>query len=523
MLYMRKIHFLLLVFALLIFIPLAAQETPPTVLAQTLSLAVADVPLDAVAINPSGNLVATGGRDHQIRLFNLDTRQQPALILASQSDRITALTFSPDGTLLASASADRTVAVWNIEAVLAGSTTFPIQIIAYHQDVVTSVAFMRDSTGRLLLASGGRDGMIWLGDPLTGAQITVIGQFESPVWALAFSPSDAEGNFTLASTAEDGTIWLWGMGNTSTLRRLTGHQGPAMSLTFNATGSLLASGGIDGTLRLWDMTLAEPTATILTGHIAPITGVAFQENLVLTTSLDGTVRAWDVESGTALVNIPGTGFPLTGLALHGAELASIGTEGTVNLWEVDTQAAAQIVNEITRANDVVRQNALPDAPAAPQIGALPTPTQAARTVSNQPTLSIPVANIFSAITTFPLNGVSWAIDPWEQTVGYLQGTAWLDETGNIALGGHSSYPNGNPGIFAGLYNVNVGDVIILSEGRIERRYVVIDKRTVRYDDVSVVYPTTDNRLTLITCDLPSLDAATGTYLDRLVVIARLVG
>ncbi len=124
------------------------------------------------------------------------------------------------------------------------------------------------------------------------------------------------------------------------------------------------------------------------------------------------------------------------------------------------------------------------------------------------TLSLPTVNVFAGITTFPLDGYSWAIDPWEKRVGHLQGTAWFDGNGNVVLGGHSTYPNGKPGIFAGLYQLNIGDPVIVNVDGGERHYVVTDKLTVHYDDLTVAYPGGDSKLTLITCDIPSFDAKT---------------
>ena len=132
---------------------------------------------------------------------------------------------------------------------------------------------------------------------------------------------------------------------------------------------------------------------------------------------------------------------------------------------------------------------------------------------------IPSVGMRVGITTFPLDGISWAIDPWEPLVGHLQGTSWVDGNGNIALGGHSLHPDGRAGIFNSLYNVSLGDEIIVQEGNIVRRYIVNDIRVVAHTDISVVYPTAHSRVTLITCDIPSFSPDTGLYGERLVVIA----
>jgi LPXTG-site transpeptidase (sortase) family protein len=134
---------------------------------------------------------------------------------------------------------------------------------------------------------------------------------------------------------------------------------------------------------------------------------------------------------------------------------------------------------------------------------------------------MPTVNIASGVRVFPLEGTTWAIDPHEQLVGHFEGTAWLTENSNIVLGGHSEMPNGAPGIFARLYNVKVGDPIIVQDGKgDQRKFVVTEIRNVHYTDVSVVMPNGRTQLTLITCDIPSFDASTQTYDERLVVIAR---
>jgi LPXTG-site transpeptidase (sortase) family protein len=134
-------------------------------------------------------------------------------------------------------------------------------------------------------------------------------------------------------------------------------------------------------------------------------------------------------------------------------------------------------------------------------------------------LNIPAASIFTAITDFELNGVSWEIDPWESLAGHLEGTANLNQ-GNMVIAGHAEYPDGTPGIFYQLANIPTGSTITIQSGEETHRFVIIEIRSVDYRDLSVVYPTLENRLTLITCDIPSYDASTRSYDSRLVIIAE---
>jgi LPXTG-site transpeptidase (sortase) family protein len=139
--------------------------------------------------------------------------------------------------------------------------------------------------------------------------------------------------------------------------------------------------------------------------------------------------------------------------------------------------------------------------------------------SDSPMLIIPSLDIVVPITTFYLGGGSWEIDPWEDFVGHLEGTSWIDSAGNVVLAGHSEHPNGSAGIFFALDTIEMGETIIVQEGNLIRRYEVVDIRSVDYRDLSVVYPATESRLTLITCSIPSYVAEQGLYYERLVVIA----
>lgn len=138
-------------------------------------------------------------------------------------------------------------------------------------------------------------------------------------------------------------------------------------------------------------------------------------------------------------------------------------------------------------------------------------------------LTIPALDLSSSIVKFPLDGDTWAIDPWEKRVGFLEETSWFQSPGNMVLAGHSVMPNGKGGIFAHIDQLEVGAELIVSDGVEERRYTVSEVRVVNEYDVSVVFPTGDDRLTLITCEASSLDPARQTYSNRVVVVATRSG
>lgn len=106
------------------------------------------------------------------------------------------------------------------------------------------------------------------------------------------------------------------------------------------------------------------------------------------------------------------------------------------------------------------------------------------------------------------------VEDLKKGVGHYPDTRMPGEKGNAALAGHRT-TYGAP--FNRIDELDVGDPIIVTTSAGTFRYLVTEQMIVKPEDVWVLDDTTDNRLTLTTCN-PKYSAA-----ERLIVVAQLTG
>ena len=137
-----------------------------------------------------------------------------------------------------------------------------------------------------------------------------------------------------------------------------------------------------------------------------------------------------------------------------------------------------------------------------------------------PSIGVDASIVSIGIRSFPNGEVTWDTTQLTNEIGFLQGTSWFGQGGNIVLGGHSELADRVPTVFYELDRVAIGDEIIVTVDGTEVRYVVTDVFNVNYRDLSILYPSNSERLTLMTCDPESLSG--DGYSRRDVVIAERV-
>ncbi|AFY93328.1 NB-ARC domain-containing protein [Chamaesiphon minutus] len=127
--------------------------------------------LVSIAVNPSGDILASGSIDHTVALWHVNTGEC-FQVLPGHTHFVRSVAFSPDGKILASGSYDSTVRLWDVQS---GKC---LKVLQGHRDGVFAVAFLphynKDFAERQLLASTGTDATIRFWDVATGECVKII-------------------------------------------------------------------------------------------------------------------------------------------------------------------------------------------------------------------------------------------------------------------------------------------------------------------------------------------------------------
>ncbi|OEH80311.1 u5 snrnp-specific protein [Cyclospora cayetanensis] len=252
-------------------------------------------------------------------VYNVYGECRSWLELKGHKNAILDLAWSDDGTRLYTASADESLAIWDVE------TGVRVKKLKGHLSIVNAVSVFGARTvspvpvyGHAAAAAAAAEAMP--GSAGTAGKVPAL---------MEFAPAESEqATSTANKNANNGVkSHLFSTGSSS-----------------YSTKFLLASGGDDGTSRVWDLRTRK--CVLKAQHHYQILSVALDGVgcRVFAGSLDNTIREYDLRGGMREASVlEGHQDSITGLDVHpeGTHLLSNGMDHSVRLWDIQPFLAGQ--------------------------------------------------------------------------------------------------------------------------------------------------------------------------------------
>jgi WD40 repeat protein len=243
-------------------------------------------PIYTVAISPNLSQIASGDKNRRAQLRRIESvhnscqelHADPST-LDSHNGFVQTVQFSPDGQILASGGADRRIKLWNT------NTSKIITTLNEHQEPVLAIQFMPNGK---ILVSAGADQTIRFWDVAQKQLLKTIAAHDQSINALAISPDGQ----LIISGSSDRTVQIRQLG-TQTQHSLVGHQDSILAVAISPDGKTIASGSADGMVHLWDVE-SKQLINNFPAHTAAVKSIVFQINskFLITASLDRTMKIW---------------------------------------------------------------------------------------------------------------------------------------------------------------------------------------------------------------------------------------
>ena len=200
------------------------------------------------AFSPAGDRMAAGSNDGPVYIWNLRQPDHPMILTGHAKEHIYSLAFSPDGKRLVTGSHDNTARLWDVEL---GKHIAILPMNEHHPPI--KVLF--SPCGKVIAGGLGSEIRLWCTEQHTTLRTVPQPDDNKRTYALAFSPC---GKYLASGTwwekgMQKMAIRLWDVATGENIHTFWGHNSDVQSLAFSPNGTMLASGGFDGTILVWDL------------------------------------------------------------------------------------------------------------------------------------------------------------------------------------------------------------------------------------------------------------------------------
>lgn len=194
----------------------------------------------ACKFSPDGNIIASGGYERRIFLWNVYGECDNWAILVGHGGAIMDLKFTPDSSEIISCATDKSIIIWNVE------TLERVKRYKGHTNFVNSIDVSRQMPQ--MICSGGDDNNVKVWDRRKRGEALT---FDSGVQVLAVAFN--ENADQVISGGIDNDIKVWDVRKNALLYKMKGHNDCPTGLSLSPDGAYIASNAMDNTVRIWDI------------------------------------------------------------------------------------------------------------------------------------------------------------------------------------------------------------------------------------------------------------------------------
>ena len=276
----------------------------------------------ALRFDRTGRLLASGGADKRILLWEYAEQCNNTLVLTGHMAAVLDIDFTASSTQLVSASVDASASVWDVE------TGQRVKRLRHHTDIVNTVAAASHDPHLFVTASD--DGYLLLHDTRTLKRYAAAYAHSYPIFASAFSTTVSAASGCVYHAGLDSVVYCHDLRAMSQpLYTINCHADSLTGLALSADDALLASHSIDGTIALSNVQPYTPHPTRL---LAQYRGTAHdhERNLLRCSlspdsallsggSADRVVNVWECASGEVRWRLPGHKGCVNSVVFHPTE------------------------------------------------------------------------------------------------------------------------------------------------------------------------------------------------------------
>jgi WD40 repeat protein len=276
--------------------------------------------INTIQYNHDASLLAAGTREGTVLVWEPAT-DRLVYSFSRHTDEVTSLSFSFDGRYLAAGSLDNTTIMWDL------STGEPVNEFRGHSNGVKSIQFSPDTT-RIVTAGGWVDLSVRFWDIVSGENTNNLVAFTKGDIKLAAQP---EVNL-LASGGGDRVIRVWNFETRELVATLEGHSRLISSIAFSPDGSLLATAE-EGVIYIW---VARTWALLGSLQTQSVNNIAFSRDNRLLIAAGETIEFWDIDSRSLVYSISGTAGEMYAISMRpdGGVLSAANSDGSLILFGV---------------------------------------------------------------------------------------------------------------------------------------------------------------------------------------------